>query len=572
MLKCDIAPERPPRSTTSPLTELGDDVVGDLDLTPRTANKIAQAADASSASKKKKSSTKPLHPSEVGNNVKKYKQIVDSVTELQQPRNTTTNANASGESQSQSQYNVLGAMSLSSRQERIDQGLLNSQQRFLPNNVIQMRLQEIEEDPAAHFFAGMNGFITATTVANKENRQGESFYAGPPGLPEQLQDLFKFSFSRDGNGKAGLLLAGATGPKRFRGQQDEVSRKRPRVTAEAEKGRDTPGPEIELGRERASSMSHHDGIDMLDFGGPQNASIDNDFALDLDLGDTSHDTSAAHRFALERTPSRLGTPMSSSRLGTPAGLAGLDGAINLDFEKIDRANMSVLNVFDSATKQRSNGRGDAVTSTPRSVRRLVQIPGLEEEERREDDTYYESQLTNATITSSSTSTMMGKEGRGRTGGWSRNTVKAIRILEHELAPSVEDEEGTSMPSHQQDPAKQLSFNTLSDKASRRGAASMFFEMLILGTRDCITLKQEEAYGDIQIQAKEKLWDVTESLDKLALEEKERIEREGSVVSQRSAPARESSVLSEVQSTPKSIRSGAGRTPWQTPRRTVAAAA
>lgn len=45
---------------------------------------------------------------------------------------------------------------------------------------------------------------------------------------------------------------------------------------------------------------------------------------------------------------------------------------------------------------------------------------------------------------------------------------------------------------------------------------MFFEMLILGTRDCIKLKQPEAYGDISVSSKDKLWQVCDDLNKLSV--------------------------------------------------------
>jgi hypothetical protein len=46
---------------------------------------------------------------------------------------------------------------------------------------------------------------------------------------------------------------------------------------------------------------------------------------------------------------------------------------------------------------------------------------------------------------------------------------------------------------------------------------MFFEMLILGTRDCIKLKQSEAYGDVKITSKDKLWTVCDQLNKLTVD-------------------------------------------------------
>lgn len=47
----------------------------------------------------------------------------------------------------------------------------------------------------------------------------------------------------------------------------------------------------------------------------------------------------------------------------------------------------------------------------------------------------------------------------------------------------------------------VSFRALSANATRRAAAGFFFEMLVLGTRDCVQLKQDTPYGDIGVRAK-----------------------------------------------------------------------
>jgi chromatin segregation and condensation protein Rec8/ScpA/Scc1 (kleisin family) len=44
-----------------------------------------------------------------------------------------------------------------------------------------------------------------------------------------------------------------------------------------------------------------------------------------------------------------------------------------------------------------------------------------------------------------------------------------------------------------------------DQASRRAASAFFFELLVLGTRDTIKLDQSEAFGDVEIRAKDKLF-------------------------------------------------------------------
>ncbi|KAF8210172.1 Rec8 like protein-domain-containing protein [Mycena galopus ATCC 62051] len=80
-------------------------------------------------------------------------------------------------------------------------------------------------------------------------------------------------------------------------------------------------------------------------------------------------------------------------------------------------------------------------------------------------------------------------------GYSKNTVKALGIIRKELKPvDGEDED------------KVLSFRKMADKASRRAAASFFFELLVLGTRDCVQLTQTTPFENIEVRAKDKLWE------------------------------------------------------------------
>ncbi|KAH8119289.1 Rec8 like protein-domain-containing protein [Phellopilus nigrolimitatus] len=79
-------------------------------------------------------------------------------------------------------------------------------------------------------------------------------------------------------------------------------------------------------------------------------------------------------------------------------------------------------------------------------------------------------------------------------GYSRTTVKALTVIRKELQPTAAKKE------------KVTSFQEMSHKASRRAAASFFFELLVLGTRDCVKLSQNEPYENIEIQAKDKLWE------------------------------------------------------------------
>lgn len=79
-------------------------------------------------------------------------------------------------------------------------------------------------------------------------------------------------------------------------------------------------------------------------------------------------------------------------------------------------------------------------------------------------------------------------------GYSRNTAKAFRLIRQELQPEPRARDKT------------MSFQQMSEKASRRAASAFFFELLVLGTRDCVKLSQDGAYQDIEVRAKDKLWE------------------------------------------------------------------
>lgn len=87
-------------------------------------------------------------------------------------------------------------------------------------------------------------------------------------------------------------------------------------------------------------------------------------------------------------------------------------------------------------------------------------------------------------------------GDGEGTGYSKNTVKALGIIRKELKP--EDRED--------DEEHVMSFRRMTEKASRRAASAFFFELLVLGTRDCVKLSQSAAFENIEVRAKDKLWE------------------------------------------------------------------
>ncbi|THH33260.1 hypothetical protein EUX98_g902 [Antrodiella citrinella] len=80
-------------------------------------------------------------------------------------------------------------------------------------------------------------------------------------------------------------------------------------------------------------------------------------------------------------------------------------------------------------------------------------------------------------------------------GYSKHTVQALGIIRRELQPSPDQEE-----------QKVMSFKKMSEKGSRRAASAFFFELLVLGTRDCVKLTQAGPFENIEVTAKDKLWE------------------------------------------------------------------
>jgi cohesin complex subunit SCC1 len=79
------------------------------------------------------------------------------------------------------------------------------------------------------------------------------------------------------------------------------------------------------------------------------------------------------------------------------------------------------------------------------------------------------------------------------GGISKTTTMAMGVLRREIEAIEAD-----------DPV--VNFDRVSRGATKRAAAGFFFELLVLGTRDCVRLDQAKPFGNIQVRAKEKLWE------------------------------------------------------------------
>jgi cohesin complex subunit SCC1 len=74
-----------------------------------------------------------------------------------------------------------------------------------------------------------------------------------------------------------------------------------------------------------------------------------------------------------------------------------------------------------------------------------------------------------------------------TSKYHKNTLKVFEILKQNLAPT----DGSVAKS-------EVSYVELSEGVSRRTAAGLFFELLLLKTLNYIELDQDTAFGDIQV--------------------------------------------------------------------------
>ncbi|GMK57083.1 hypothetical protein CspeluHIS016_0309230 [Cutaneotrichosporon spelunceum] len=81
------------------------------------------------------------------------------------------------------------------------------------------------------------------------------------------------------------------------------------------------------------------------------------------------------------------------------------------------------------------------------------------------------------------------------GGFSKTTGMAMGVLRREIE-AIESTLGEG---------EGVTFARVARGASKRAASQFFFELLVLGTRDAVGLKQERAYGEIELVAKPGLW-------------------------------------------------------------------
>ncbi|KAG9041192.1 sister chromatid cohesion protein 1 [Tulasnella sp. UAMH 9824] len=358
---------------------------------------------------------------------------------------------------------------------RFGRGGLNSQARdvseitapveFLPRSRTVMALMHIRQDPLAHFMP---------TVTNE---RGTFFCAAPPGMAPELTNLFLFPAHTPPKARRGRA-AGASdtegegrSPKRARlateDQEDyELGRRgvsaAPSVGVRSDIfGRDAG--EISLGGIGADDM--HMDIDGCLGGGE----------LDIDIGGAVEDAKRRATSKAHQTP------------GPVSELEQDDLQIGVEDDRRSRYSTP------------ADGFGDEAVPYSDVV---CPIAAFDERPGKDSQTQTQTQQDEEDIGAESSKD-----------GYSKQTVKAMGLLRKQFKTLELDNDATPRKTRRgaastaEPSSKPVSFKKLSEKASRRAAASFFFELLVLGTRDCIKLNQSDnqKFDNIEILAKDKLW-------------------------------------------------------------------
>ncbi|TKY85703.1 hypothetical protein EX895_005243 [Sporisorium graminicola] len=326
-----------------------------------------------------------------------------------------------------------------------------TEERYLPRSRAYLRLLTIREDPFSHFMP----------FADPSNKDKSSQFIGPAGLASELSELFTFDLGAMRRRRAAALPDDDGPNKRARlGEDDDEMG----VARRAQGQRDSVG----FGDMDVDQSG-------FDFSMGDEGGFDVPAAGSLDLGDDGlRRSSRKSRAELEADGEGdvTGRLPALSRMSTPeADDGGLDS--------LAVSSTNPLALFDV----RPNEESSAAAAT-----------GLGGEEAA-------SQLRAS------------EDAEASTKGWAKSTVRALRVVRSQLSATATEDEETATPSRfveidAETEEKKLSFQKISTNASRRAAASFFFEMLVLGTKDCVKLQQDDAYGDIKVTAKDKLWNAS----------------------------------------------------------------
>lgn len=358
------------------------------------------------------------------------------------------------------------------RRPRNADGLVLASNEYLPASHSHLELLELHANPAR----GLLPFLRADASKNEQT------FAAAQGLAPQLRELFTFDASM-------LRRRPLSTFDHEEGQ--EPAQKRLRA-----EGEDDDDLEIEIGR-RAEQGSQHD----LTLGGEAAEVTFDDFGDDggmpmFDLGGMDADTTAQ----------------------PAAGPQGL--------RRSTRKRLTDVSQVDEQEERRQRAfheLGDLERlSTPseRSVAREELDPSPSSSYPLRAFDYVPPSSSSLSGSEAGGASDMARTQASASLGLSKNAVRAVHVLRRELTPaSVEASSSGQQTTRRQTAAAAaaehedggMSFQAVTRNASRRAAAGFFFEMLALGTKDCIDVQQDESYGDIRIRAKPGLWELERAM-------------------------------------------------------------
>ncbi|KAH8919242.1 hypothetical protein BT69DRAFT_1322288 [Atractiella rhizophila] len=317
--------------------------------------------------------------------------------------------------------------------DKIKKGMLVEPQ-FLPKSKCHLRLLEIDADPLAYYFPHLSS-----------DPKMEFIYASAYDslLAPELEEVFKLP------------------KKRNRRVLEEAENEKDRGAKRAREST-TEEEDVEHPRRRDVTGTPSRGMEnILDGMDPSFGSVGGmglDMGLDMGAGFQLDDMPMEEERVKERRRREVTASSGLDEMGLLGG--DVDLSMGQGF-KLDEG-VSILSIFDEQLANESQANATQQKSL------LVD----DEETFREDVVQSKS-------------------------GWSKNTVKALKVLNNELMGGDEEESRKEV----------VSFDNVAEKASKRAAASFFFELLVLNSRACVKLSQPEPFGDIEVKPQPKLWEM-----------------------------------------------------------------
>lgn len=325
---------------------------------------------------------------------------------------------------------------------------------FLPNSERQANLLAVQKDP---------GFQLAGSVLSSKERFGRVLGASELNLCSELNNFFVIDLEANRAAK--------------RARYEEQVRQRGRVSSAM------PDDSMEVGRRAAD-----EGVDFMhDNFGPGD---DTTFGLgddtrgggfDMDMGDIPDMMIGDD--GVDASILRKSDRVRAQQEAAATAQSGGEGEVDVLDEQ---GNLAPLSRFATPALGSEEGGSSAVDSfTPSTTRLLAAFEHRPSDVKTQEDDELAASMAAEDVSASQAASKT---------GWTKNTIRAQRVIRSQLKKSGEADKA------------ELSFGSIGENASRRAAAGFFFELLVLGSRDKVRLRQEEAYGDISIGAKSSLWD------------------------------------------------------------------